>query len=481
MPPWSSSERRQQQQQQQQPWPWRSRELVGILEHVIATGSVARAASVRHRGLMSYLHHVTEASRTAAAGATAAPPLAIQSQEDYDRKKRRRGRDCDSNRKDGGDGDGNGGGGGNGASIAGDASALVDTQMEIETTDRIMNVNGIKLVVGSNFTLDEEEDSDSTSTNASTNSKDETAEVGAVPTGGSHSATGVWPTIDLEARRRAEKEATSQRPSNGAAAAAASQFFDTLVSDDTWELEHGDCLGSSKITESESAISAADDDDQAVLASLMDRCWQRAVHTMSSVVPYDRYGALYGPSSTGTSTVTTARGKQNKDALAESSSSLVVRDNNVDEGRKEEEELSTIQSILEREAMFAIDSILHLALTGGKKIAEQRVKKGETTGDDEDTSDNNGDALTWIDMARILSSAAAAAGAASECDDQATVSSHADILQSFARTIQAEAGMTPIALNKESLRSSLSRLSELFDPSLTTYVGGATAGASRAS
>ena len=143
------------------------------------------------------------------------------------------------------------------------------------------------------------------------------------------------------------------------------------------------------------------------------------------------------------------------------------------EEEKEKEDRSTLQSILEREATFVIDSVLHLALTEGKKIAQQRVERIETTENDKETTTGNvDDALTWIDIARILSSAAAApaSGPAPEYVGQSTepVSSYTDILQSFTRTVEAQAGMAPIALNEESLRSTLSRLSELFDPSLTT-------------
>ena len=456
-------------------------ELVGILEHILATGSIARAASVRHQGLVSYLHHANKHARTSATAAIAGP-LAIQSQEHYDEKHRRRtngGHDTASHDGDGETSDGK-------TSVSVDINDTDDLdsnpQMEIETTDRIIDVNGIKLVVGSDFTLGEEEDGDSNST-ARTSEDDEAAAAAAkaVPTGKAYySSTGVWPSIDLE-ESKAEKEGTNHSSSKSASTAT-DQFRASLAFDDSWELEHGDGLGSSEITLSGgSAGSVADDDDRAALASLLDRCWQRAVHTMSSVVPYDPYGALYGTSSASTTTVAEDV-EQDEDALAESSSSLVVvrdDDETAEKGKeeeKEEEDRSMIQSILEREATFVIDSVLQLALTEAKKIAEQRVKRSETAENDKETPDNIGDALTWIDIARILSSAAAPAtapvsnGGTPEYNGQSAepISSHTDLLKSFTRTVEAQSGMAPIALNEESLRSTLSRLSELFDPSLTT-------------
>lgn len=457
-------------------------ELVGILEHILATGSIARAASVRQQRLVSYLHHVNAHARTTAA---IEGPLAIQSQEHYDQK-HRRGKDGDGGHDtpshDGDDGGGDGEtSDGKSSDVTNDTDDLdSNPQMEFETTDRIIDVNGIKLVVGNDFILGEEGDGDSSST-ARTSEDDETAAGKAVPTGKAYSPIGVWPSIDLE-ESHARKEGTNHRSSDSTAAAAATdQFRASLASDQTWELEHGDGLGSSEITLGGSAGSVASvavDDDRAVLASLLDRCWQRAVHTMSSVVPYDPYGALYRPPSASTNTVA--------EDLAESSSSLVVvrDDDDTVEKETEKEDRSMIQSILEREATFVIDSVLHLALTEGKKISEQRVERSETTKNDKETPGNIDDALTWVDIARILSSAAAPAagpvddGATPEYNGQSTepVSSHTDILQSFTRTVEAQAGMAPIALNEESLRSTLSRLSELFDPSLTTLESGSPSG-----
>ena len=504
MPPWSSGQQHPHHQYQvpgsshplSNSTSLHNHEPVGILEHILATGSVARAASVRHQGLFSYLHHANKHARTSSSSTTAAiaGPLAIQSQGHYVEKHPRRtngGHDTASHSGDDGDGETSD----RKTSVSVDVSNDTDDldsnpQMEIETTDRIIDVNGIKLVVGNDFTFGEEEDGDSSSTaRASEDDEAAAAAAKAVPTGKAYySSIGVWPSIELE-ESRAEKEGTNRSSSKSAAAAAATdQFRASLASDDSWELEHGDGLDSSEITLSGgSAGSVAVDDDRAVLASLVDRCWQRAVHTMSSVVPYDPYGALnqtplHGPSSASTTAVAEDV-EQDEDALAESSSSLVVvRDDGdttekekEEEKEEEEEDRSMIQSILEQEATFVIDSVLHLALTEGKKIAEQRVARSETTENDKETPGNIGDALTWIDIARVLSSAETPAtspvsdGATPENYGQSAepVSSHTDILKSFTRTVEAQAGMAPIALNDESLRSTLSRLSELFDPSLT--------------
>ena len=269
MPPWSSSGQQHPRHQHQVPGSshpsskstsLHNHELVGILEHILATGSVARAASVRHQGLVSYLHHANEHARATAA---IAGPLAIQSKEHYDERHRRKT---------------NGG-----------------------------------------------HDTASNGGTARTSEDDETAAAAkAVPAGKAYkSSIGVWPPIDLEGSQ-AGKEGTNLSSSDFAAAAAAActtdQFRASLASDDCWELEHGDGLGSSDITLSGgSAGSVAVDEDRAVLTSLLDRCWQRAVHTMSSVVPYDPYGALYDPSSASTTTVAEDV-EQDEDALAESSS-----------------------------------------------------------------------------------------------------------------------------------------------------------------
>ena len=78
--------------------------------------------------------------------------------------------------------------------------------------------------------------------------------------------------------------------------------------------------------------------------------------------------------------------------------------------------------------------------------------------------------VTAIEETFNVSAAAAAGGGAAPENSHnytASVSSQIDILQSNARTVQVQASMPPVTLNEESLRSTLSRLSELFDPSLT--------------
>mmetsp|Transcript_34984 Transcript_34984/g.76526 ORF Transcript_34984/g.76526 Transcript_34984/m.76526 type:complete len:399 (-) Transcript_34984:143-1339(-) len=251
--------------------------------------------------------------------------------------------------------------------------------------------------------------------------------------------TGVWPSVALE---------NSTGKNSSTCSDEATSFAASLDSDDRWEVEYGDGL---KTNNEGATAAAAATSTNAVLESLIDRSWHRAVHMACSLNPYNYSEEVQEDNSPG----------DRRDFMREDSDvrgEEVVTYQNTD-GTRDEQDCSVVNSVLEREAMFVIDSLLHIVMVGGSKSIEKK-KKNRTT----ETGEVAQGPLNWMDVIKILN--ASTAKTADAASAPGSVLSPASFTESFAQTIQAHPGIPPIPLNQETMRSILMRLSEIYDPTL---------------
>lgn len=249
--------------------------------------------------------------------------------------------------------------------------------------------------------------------------------------------TGVWPSIALE---------NSTGKNTCTCNDEATSFAASLDSDDRWEVDYGDGLKAN-----EGATAAAATNTNAVLESLIDRCWHRAVHMACSLIPYDPLEKIQEDNSP----------RDRRDFMKEDSDvggeNGVTYQNAV--GTRDEQDGNMINSVLEREAMFVIDSLLHIVMVGGSNSIEQK-KNNRTM----PTSEATQGPLNWMDVIKILNASTTTTTDATS--SPGSVLSPASLTESFAQTIEAHPGIPPIPLNKETMRSISMRLSEIYDPSL---------------